>query len=64
MNRLALNYNIHFLNRVLEIDVFLAILYVLLILGLTVPYNFPLIFPFVFLYFIVFLLKGFSLGNV
>ena len=36
----------------------------LLFLGLTVPYNFPLTFPFVFLYFIVFLFNGFIFGSV
>jgi len=53
------------IKQLASIEGFLAIIYVILLLGMTVPYGFPLFFPFVFVCFIVFLIhKRFTISLV
>ena len=45
-------------RTVLSVEFFLALVYVILLLGMTLPYGVPLFFPIVLLYFTLFFFKN------
>jgi hypothetical protein len=49
---------VQLLNKFFSVEFFLALVYMILLLGMTLPYGVPLFFPIVFLYFILFFFRN------
>jgi len=64
MQHVSLNNMRKVINTLTSIEFFLALVYVLLLLAMTVPYGFPLFAPVVFVYFLIFFMKDASRGEI